>query len=110
MLHRREQERPEPPAFAPGRGDIVLLEEPREKVLCEVLRPLCVVAAPADECIERIPIRLAEPFQRRATVLRTLRRAGDDAPPRGKKPPVPVATTRAFRHRLRPHVRHDTEV
>src|SRR5688572_13091763 len=110
MLHRREEERAEPPALAPRGDDVVLLEEAREKVLREVLCLLGVVPAPPHERVQRVPVRLAQPLHRRPAMIRPLPRREDHAPARGQKPRTGTACMIRPCARDRPHDPQDTEV
>lgn len=47
------------------------LDQPGEKLLCEILSVLLVVTAPAHECIQGKPVTLAERAQRLASVRRS---------------------------------------
>ncbi len=64
MFQRREQEGAEPSAFGAQAGEIILLEETREKRLGQILGILLGVAAPADIGVERKPVGAAQFLQR----------------------------------------------
>ena len=56
VLHRREQERPEPPPLGGHPVEGVLLQEPSEERLCQILRILPRMPLPSHVGVERIPI------------------------------------------------------
>src|ERR1043166_2738080 len=87
ILERSQQKRPEFPPFLPGQLHNVLLQEPREERLSQVLGILRVVAQQTHVGIERVPINATELLQRLLGAGR--RRVGGaehDAPMRGGKP------------------------
>ena len=63
MLQRTEEECSEPPAPGIRVADVVLLDNPFEETLRQVLRRMGIVTAPPDIGIERIPISAAKLFQ-----------------------------------------------
>src|SRR5712692_9780184 len=83
MLERSEQERAELPLAAVGRADVVLFEQPREKLLSEILRVGQVVALAPNVSVKRVPIGMAELGQGlRGFRRRLLRRREHHAPMR----------------------------
>ena len=65
MAQRRQQEGAEAALLPVGLGQPVLLQQPREELLRQVLGIVGLIAAAADVGVEGIPIGLAESGQRR---------------------------------------------
>ena len=67
MFQRRQQHRSEFAAFAGNRSQPVLLDQPREKILRQVLCLVRGLSAPADEGVDGGPVSLVERPERRLT-------------------------------------------
>src|SRR5207248_61254 len=63
MDQRREQKRAKPAAGRVGVLNSLLLEHASEKGLSQILRVLRTVPAAPKECVQRIPVRLAQSRQ-----------------------------------------------
>jgi len=59
MFDRSQQERTEPATVAVGIFEVVLLDQPGEKLLCQVLGFVRIVTVSANERVHRMPVRLA---------------------------------------------------
>ena len=60
VLERRQQERTEPAFLAVHGFQIILLQQPGEKLLRQILRILPALALAADEGVERWPVSAAD--------------------------------------------------
>jgi hypothetical protein len=63
-LHCGQQERPESPFGLVSAGEPLVFEHPRKEFLCQILRVLDRVAAPADVSVEGIPVGTTKFLQR----------------------------------------------
>jgi hypothetical protein len=92
LLERGEQERTELPLELVNARERSLLQQMKEKPLCQVLGIIRGVPSAAGEHVQRIPISAAQLSKRGLASRRlALRRPHDDRPVRG------VKTRRAFR-------------
>ena len=81
MLERSEQVRSKPTPFGSGAADVILLQQFRKEGLRQIVRFVDVGNSPPDISVERIPVRLAERFESRASVSRRFASGGNDHAP-----------------------------
>ena len=80
-LHRCQEKRPESATLPVRHFQKVLLNQQGEETLGEVLGLIAVMAAPANERIDRIPVGFAQLFQRRSGIhRRVVARRQDETP------------------------------
>src|SRR5215472_9411018 len=85
MPRRAQQKSAESSLLRSGRIDGPQSQQARKESLCQVFRVRRLPGAAADECINRIPICFAQPFQRLAGVHTLALRGHNYAPLRSRK-------------------------
>src|SRR5262249_40187830 len=101
MLERSQQEGAEFALFWIDGPKVILLQQPSEEFLGQILGFVGLIAASANESVQGVPIRAAQVFQRRIDLGRTaLARSQHDCP-MSRREGNPLVMSGSFIHALK---------